>query len=171
MAVTQTLNGAATSEAAPLNRQIVVAFVEAIRSVYATMLGVQVTPLAPHLKSEDGARHDVSGVIGFSGGFSGTATLCFTSSVAEKSVAAFSGSEMKIGTTDFADAVGELTNMVAGGAKSALNGNASISTPVVIIGESHSMPRLRDVPSIVIPCRCALGDFSVEVNIKSQPRL
>lgn len=171
MAAVQTPIGPATAEAIPLNRQIVVAFVEAIRSVYATMLGVQVTPLAPYLKAEDGARHDVSGVIGFSGGFSGTATLCFTTGVAERSVAAFSGTEMKIGSTDFADAIGELTNMVAGGAKSALNGNASISTPVVVIGEAHSMPRLRDVPSIVIPCRCALGDFSVEVNIKPQPRL
>ncbi|HEX8916108.1 MAG TPA: chemotaxis protein CheX [Humisphaera sp.] len=159
---------AAPAGEAPLNRQIVVAFVESIRSVYATMLGTQVQALTPYLKPDIGGPHDVSGVIGFSGGFHGSVTVGFPRDVAEKSVAAFAGTALPMGTADFADAVGELTNMVAGAAKSTLNGGASISTPVVVVGTAHTMPRLKDVPSIVIPCRCKFGDFSVEVNMKQQ---
>jgi chemotaxis protein CheX len=71
------------------------------------------------------------------------------------------------GTADFADAIGELANMVAGSAKSDLGVIANISLPSVIIGHGHTIARLSGVPCVVIPCRTAVGEFAVEVNIKT----
>lgn len=81
-------------------------------------------------------------------------------------VARFAGAEFAPDSADFADAVGELTNMIAGTAKSTLGEAAGISTPLVILGANHSVPPLRDLPCLVIPCRCEYGDFSIELNIK-----
>jgi chemotaxis protein CheX len=62
--------------------------------------------------------------------------------------------------------VGELANMIAGGAKKDLGCVASISCPSVVIGPGHTIARLSDVPCIVIPCKTPVGDFAVEINIK-----
>jgi chemotaxis protein CheX len=74
--------------------------------------------------------------------------------------------ELEPGTADFTDAVGELANMIAGGAKKHLGNAASITVPSVIIGKGHQIARLSDVPCLVIPCTTAAGDFAVEINIK-----
>ena len=66
----------------------------------------------------------------------------------------------------FADAVGELANMIAGSAKSKLGFNANISVPSVVMGDHCHIATLSDMPCIVIPCTSALGDFAVEVCIK-----
>jgi len=68
---------------------------------------------------------------------------------------------------DFADAIGELANMIAGSAKKDLGHTASISVPNVVIGGGHIIARLSEVPCLVIPCRTPVGNFAVEVNIKT----
>ncbi len=73
---------------------------------------------------------------------------------------------LEFGTPDFADAVGELANMIAGGAKRHLGNLASITVPSVVIGSGHVIARLTDVPCIVIPCQTDAGSFAVEVSIK-----
>ena len=67
---------------------------------------------------------------------------------------------------DFTDAIGELTNMVAGNAKKDFPGcSVSISLPSVIIGPGHSVSQSKACPFLVIPCETELGDFNVEVAI------
>ncbi|MDB5295448.1 MAG: CheC domain protein [Phycisphaerales bacterium] len=152
----------------PMHLRLIPAFVGSIKSVLSTMAGVQVTILPPHLKAETAPPQDVSGVIGFSGTLAGSVVLCFPNATAVKLVGAFAGAEHPSGSPDFADAIGELTNMIAGAAKSNLGPGATITTPVVIIGAGHSVPRLRDLPCLVIPCRCPQGDFAVELNVRQQ---
>jgi chemotaxis protein CheX len=81
-------------------------------------------------------------------------------------VKAFAGSEFPLESPDFADAIGELANMIAGGAKKDLGAAASITCPNVIIGKGHHIARLSGVPCLVIPCSTPVGDFAVEVCIK-----
>ena len=85
---------------------------------------------------------------------------------AKKFVAAFAQMELEVDTPDFADALGELANMIAGNAKKDLGCKASISTPSVIVGTGHHIARLSDVPTLIVPCRTPVGDFAVEVSIK-----
>ena len=87
-------------------------------------------------------------------------------SAAAALVSAFAGAPIEPSSPDFADAIGELANMIAGGAKKHLGNSASITVPSIIVGKGHQIARLSDVPCIVIPCTTPAGDFAVEVNIK-----
>jgi chemotaxis protein CheX len=71
-------------------------------------------------------------------------------------------------TPDFADAVGELVNMVSGGAKAMFTDtkDVSISCPSVIVGKDHGVALPSDVPCVVIPCTTDCGEFVIEIAIR-----
>jgi len=158
------MQGSATCQQVDAN--LVVAFVKAGKNVWSTMAAVEATVGKPYLKQDDRPGHDVSGMVGFSGEVAGNVVVSFSEQTARKVVEAFCGMPMETNSEDFADAIGELCNMIAGNAKKDFGLNASIGIPSVIIGPSHTVARLRDVPCVAIPCTCGAGDFSVEVNIK-----
>lgn len=145
---------------------LVVPFVASVRTVFSTMVGVEITVRQPHLKKDPAVEYDLSGIIGFSGGISGSVVLNFTTASAQGIIKAFVGSTVDPESPDFADAIGELANMVAGAAKTEMGENANISTPTVVRGRGHTIARLSDVPCIVIPCKTDMGDFAIEINIK-----
>jgi chemotaxis protein CheX len=145
---------------------LVVPFVSSVRTVFSTMVGIDISVRQPHLKSDPVHTYDISGIIGFSGGISGSVVLNFPAAAAAAIVQAFTGSPVSVDSPDFADAIGELANMVAGAAKTELGQNSTISTPTVVRGSGHSIAMLTDVPCIVIPCRTEMGEFVIEVNIK-----
>ncbi len=142
-------------------------FFVSIRQVFSTMAGVEVQVLKPQKKTDNHQQAGVSGVIGFSGDAAGACLLCFPTDVACKLASAFSGEEMASDHPDFADAIGELANMVAGGAKAQFGGLAvSISLPSVVIGDPHEVIVAgvpSDSPRLIIPCQTDLGQFHVEV--------
>ena len=112
----------------------------------------------------DETRADASAVIGFSGDATGAAALCFPMATAIKASSAFSGVNMTADDEDFADALGELANIVAGQAKAKLEGlNVNISLPSVIVGKQHEVLQSRTSPALVIPCDSSLGRFVVKV--------
>ena len=151
-----------------INPKLIVPFVNSVRQVFSTMVSVPTTVKPPHLKSsQPGPSYDVSGIIGFSGEVVGSVVVSFERSAAIKLVAAFAGMEIAPESPDFADAIGELANMIAGSAKKDLGATASISVPSVIIGAGHTVARLSDVPCVVIPCTTPVGDFAVEVNVRT----
>lgn len=142
-------------------------FFVSIRQVFSTMAGVEVQVLKPQMKTDDHPLAGVSGVIGFSGDAAGACLLCFPTEVACKLASAFSGEDMDQDHPDFADAIGELANMIAGGAKAQFGGLAvSISLPSVVIGDPHEVVVAgvpADVPRLIIPCQTDMGLFHVEV--------
>jgi chemotaxis protein CheX len=151
-----------------LNPRMIVPFMNAVREVFQKMARVAVTVSPPHFKSQPESTYGVCGIIGFSGEVSGSVVLSFSDSAAEKLVESFAGFVIKKDSPDFADAVGELANMVAGAAKPHLGGMASISTPSVIIGKGYTVTSTSGTPCVVIPCSCPFGDFCVEVSIKGK---
>lgn len=161
-----TATAPAPAAQAVLNPKLVIPFVNSVRAVFSTMVGVQTTVNRPLFKTEPAPSYDVSGIIGFSGEIIGSVVVSFQKNAASKLVQAFAGAEMPFESADFADAIGELANMIAGGAKKDLGANASISTPNVVIGSGHHIARLSGVPCLVIPCTTPVGDFAVEVCIK-----
>ena len=146
--------------------RLIVHFVGSIQEVLRTMAKVTVTVGAPMLKKDPLPSYDVSGVIGFSGEFVGSMVLSFKNATAVAIVSNFTGMPIESGSPDFADAVGELANMIAGSAKTSFGGNTNISVPSIILGSGHTVAQLHGVPCLVIPCHTEAGDFAVEVNIK-----
>ena len=152
--------------AGQIDPSLVVAFMKSVKNVLSTMANLESTLGKPTIKTEDKPAHDVSGIVGFSGEVTGNVVITFSEEASMKVVESFVGMPMEFASEDFADAIGELCNMIAGNAKKDFGVDASIGIPSVIIGKNHTVARLRDVPCVAIPCKCDAGEFSVEVNIK-----
>ena len=130
-----------------------------IREVLHTMAKVTVTVGTPTRKKTPLTTYDVSGIIGFSGEFVGSMVLSFQQATATAIVSNFAGMPIAPDSPDFADAVGELANMIAGSAKASFGGRTNITVPSIIMGPGHTVARLHDVPCLVIPCFTEAGDF------------
>ncbi len=142
-------------------------FVDSVSNVFETMLQLPVTVGDPAIKPHETPAADVSGIIGMTGDVDGTVVLGFPTATAERAVAVFTGMDMAADHEDFADAIGELVNMISGGAKAKFVGkHANISCPSVVIGAGHSVFGRKDVKCVRIPCTCDLGDFYVDVAIR-----
>ena len=142
-------------------------FIASIQNVFSTMMQLPVNVQTPTLKGSTAVSYDVSGIIGLSGDVVGSVVLSFPSETAERIVALFCGQKLASSTPDFADAVGELVNMVSGGAKAQFKGKkVSISCPSVVVGPAHVVARQSDAPTIVIPCSTDCGTFAIEVTIQ-----
>ena len=93
----------------------------------------------------------ISGVIGLSNGITGSCAVSFPGSLAERIVASFLGESIPMDESIIHDGIGEVANMVAGGAKMrfANSGfNFSISTPTVIAGKPTQLWNPAEVVSI-----------------------
>ena len=143
-------------------------FVQAIGNVFRTMMHTEVTVGRPYVKAEPAAPIDVSAIIGLSGDVTGSVVLSFDEESAVAIASKFSGADVKPDHPDFADALGELANMVAGNAKKDFQGyDVNISLPSVIIGQGHTVSASHVAPQLVIPCECPLGSFAVEVSVET----
>ncbi len=141
-------------------------FVKSICNTFEMMAGTTVAIGKPMLKENEGPSSDVSSIIGFSGDASGSVVLNFNFDTAAKIATAFAGIEIDQDHADFADALGELANMVAGGAKAQFEGlNISISLPSVIVGSNHCVSASQNTPRIIIPCKTDVGEFKVELGM------
>lgn len=144
------------------------AFLKATTAVFETMLHMPVTFDKPEAVRQQ-TRHDVSGVIGLSGSVAGSVVLAFDRATAVALVEAFAGPGMEYGSADFADAIGELTNMVVGGAKSKFEGmSVSIGCPTVVTAPDHSVISPSQAARISIPCNTPAGTFVIEVAFMPQ---
>ena len=149
-----------------LDPKLIVPFVNSVRLVMSTMTGLAVTVGASKIRTIPGAEFDYSGIIGFSGGIVGTVVVSFQKAAAVQIVEAFAKCPIEPDTADFADALGELTNMIAGAAKKEFGANASISIPTVVMGAGHVITRPSDVPCVSVPCSAAGASFAVELSIR-----
>ncbi len=145
-------------------------FIASIRNVFSTMMQLPVEIGTPRIKADPVPTYDVSGIIGMSGDVTGSVVLSFPMDTASSLVSLFSGSKLEPNDPDFADAIGELVNMVSGGAKGQFTGKkVSISCPSVVVGKSHTVGRQKDVPCVEIPCTTDCGELVIEVTIKETP--
>ena len=150
-----------------MNAQQIRCFLESTENLFSTMLSSQVEFGRPELEPRDAKHHDVSGIIAMSGDVEGTICLSFPTATAERLVCLFTGMELASDHEDFADAIGELVNMVSGNAQAQFEGkHVTISCPSVVIGPEHQVYGRKDVICIQIPCETDAGDFTVEVSIR-----
>ena len=89
-----------------LNVKLIVPFVNSVRNLFSTMIGIQATVQRPSVKAVPVPTYDVSAIIGFSGEILGSVVVSFPKATAVGIVKAFTGMEMTADSPDFADAVG-----------------------------------------------------------------
>jgi len=145
-------------------------FVNSVRNVFAKMVKIDVTVALPHEKTAPEPSRDVSAIIVLTGEIVGSVVVSFDQDAAIKLVEAFSSATLAPTNPDFADAIGELANMIVGGAKKDLGLSIGITVPNVIIGKGHYFAQIKNAPCLVIPCTTHVGNFAVEISIKQKPQ-
>lgn len=150
-----------------MDPEIISPFIKSTQNIFEMMLSMDVTLGEPTLKNNDEPSHDVSGIIGFTEGFEGSVVLSFPEATAFRLCSVFIGSEVNEPGEDLNDAIGELVNMIAGGAKAMFKADrVSISCPNVVYGKGHKISGSKDATTVVLPCDCDCGPFNLEVAIK-----
>jgi chemotaxis protein CheX len=144
-------------------------FLSATVSTFDAMLGCKLTPREPIAKGAFQPEHEVSGVIGLSGKAKGAVILSMCREAAIRASEAMLGQRPAEIDSDVTDAIGELTNIIAGGAKAKLAELAlSVSLPTVFVGQGHAMEFPHKVAPVCIPFDCAWGYVAVEVGLIEQ---
>lgn len=147
---------------------LITPFAQSIQNVFSMMLQLPVSVAEPTVKAGGPPSHDVSGIIGMSGDVTGSVVLGLRTETARAIVELFCGERLDPADPDFADALGELVNMICGGAKAMFGEtrSVSISCPSVIVGEGHGVAMPSDIPCVAIPCSTERGEFVIEVAIR-----
>lgn len=141
-------------------------FIRALQKAFHTMLGCEVERGAISLKRDMAPAYHVSGVIGLSGRALGTVVLSLSEEVAMKAASEMLMAEMTTINADVIDAIGELTNMVAGAAKAELEAyELMVSLPNVITGRDHEVRFPSNVTPICVPFSTRWGSLVLEVGL------
>jgi chemotaxis protein CheX len=134
--------------------------------VFDSMLHCKLERGTPYLKNGTQPQHEVSGMIGLSGKAQGTVVLGLSREAAISAAEVLLQERPLEINGDVTDAVGELVNIIAGGAKAKLEHlELSVSLPTVITGKAHCIEFPRKVTPICIPFTSAWGEITVEVGL------
>ncbi|MEN6452278.1 MAG: chemotaxis protein CheX [Thermoguttaceae bacterium] len=150
-----------------MNPEYIDHFITAAVSTFDAMLGCALTPQKMFTKVGLQPQYEVSGVIGLSSKKArGTVVLSLSQEAALSATGAMLGERPAQINADVTDAVGELTNIIAGAAKAKLEHLAlDLSLPMTVIGKNHMLGFPQDAISVCIPYGCAWGDLAVEVAL------
>jgi chemotaxis protein CheX len=146
-------------------------FLTSTLNVFRTMASCELTRGQPSLMKGTQPAHDVSGIIGLTGKAIGTVVLSLDRQVALGVTGAMLGETPLDLNGDVVDAIGELTNIVAGGAKAQLEQfEMSVTMPSVILGRNHTVEFPRDINPIAIPFDSQWGPICVQVGLCEKER-
>ncbi len=152
-----------------MNAAFINPFVVSTCDVFDTMLSCELTRGDLEMKQGCTPAYEISGVIGMSGRAAGTVVVSLSREMAVRVAGAMLGEQPDSLDAEVIDAVGELANMVAGGAKARLEGlELSIGLPTVICGKNHTVNFPSNATPIVIPFDSAWGPISIEVGLVEQ---
>lgn len=147
-------------------------FLTAALNLFENMFGITAIPGAPYVLTEEkNHRWEISGILGITGDYHGLVGFRLPRLLADKML---QKSEIITKTEEerletLYGMIGELTNIIAGNATSAINHVAiDISPPVVIMGENHQIAWPKTMPVIGIPFTTPNGPFEVEVCFKKR---
>ncbi len=136
-----------------------------LEDTFTTMLNCKVERVGLGLMENNQALHPVSGIIGISGKGVGTIVLSMSEAVAIKAAGTMLMCELAEIDDDVMDAVGELTNMVCGGAKARLEKyQLSMSLPNVLCGNNCRLHFPQNSHPISIPYKCAWGPLALQIG-------
>ncbi len=144
-------------------------FIRSTTNALETMAFTKAKIGKPYLKTADAPKCDISGTIGLTGEATGSVTVNLGKGLACAVISRMLSEEHTEMDATVKDGVGEIANMIAGGAKGEMQDkgmNFQIALPTVTLGfdQSHSHPP--DVSCVVVPFSTDVGDFTIEVALK-----
>lgn len=158
-----------------MKAELINPFLHATKNVLETMCQTSVQSKKPKLKNDTLSYGEVTGIIGMtSAGVAGCMVVSFSEKCILQIVAnmLMEPAKEKV-DEEIVDAVGELTNMICGGAKAQLaklKYTFDLATPTMVVGKGVEISYHSDSPTIVIPFTSEYGDFVIEANLeKLQP--
>lgn len=150
-----------------MNADIINPFLSSVSNVLSTMAMLQVSPGKPSLKKGNVSQGDVSGIIGMTTAtINGSMAITFPADVVFDIVNRMLGEKVSKVDDTVTDLVGELTNMIVGGAKGLLEEKGydiGMATPVVVTGKGHEIVHKAKGQNILMPFKSDAGTFYVEV--------
>lgn len=146
-------------------------FLQATVNVLSTMAMLSPKPGKPQIKESDVAVGDITGIIGLTGYAEGSLAVSFSEPCALKIVENMIGEQYTEMNEDVADAVGELTNMISGDARSQLQKlgyDFTAAIPTVVRGKDHTVRHVaQGGTTLMIPFSTENGNFYIEATFSS----
>jgi chemotaxis protein CheX len=150
-----------------MNVEFINPFLQSILNVLTTMATMDATPGKPAVKGNQVARGDVTGLIGMASDKArGTLAISFTEPVILEITKRMLGEELTCIDDTVTDMVGEITNIVTGGAKKVLSEKGykfDMAIPSVVSGKGHVISHKSKAPTVILPFSTEAGDFFIEI--------
>lgn len=151
-----------------MNVEFINPFLSSMLNVMTTMAKLELTPEKPRLKKNTIAQGDVSGLIGMvSKQTKGSLSITFEGTLALATMRGMVGEGPNEINEEITDLVGEITNMVTGGAKRMLSQKGfefDMATPMVVSGKNHTINHKADGPLVIIPLVSEHGKAFIEFS-------
>ncbi|MEH0019084.1 MAG: chemotaxis protein CheX [Desulfobacter sp.] len=142
-------------------------FIEGALHILDTTAFVKVKPEPPFLKVNSFVQGDITGVLEISGDLQGTAAISFSEKSILGIVSAMFGEEMTEINDEITDAVGEISNMIAGHVTTKiaeLDKKIKVKFVKVVIGKDQEISHIDNGSHVVsLPFRTTKGKVLLEV--------
>ncbi len=150
-----------------MNVEFVNPILVSILNVLSTMAKIDAKPGRPAVKQGDVSRGDVTGIIGMTGSKArGSIAISFPEPVILDIAKRMLNEEPAGVDATVTDLVGEIINMVSGGAKKLLGDQGydfDMALPAVVSGKNHVVDHKSRGPKIILPFTVDTGVFFVEI--------
>ena len=153
--------------------KVVAAIRHAAGDVFSTMLGAELRSLDAYRQPCRPEPADgVIGMVGLTGRWTGTGSVACTGELARRISGQFLMSEFPSVDQEVLDAMGEITNMIIGNFKNALEeeaGPLGMSIPMVVFGHNFTAGTTHSADWVVVPFTCDGGRLEVKACLSPQP--
>jgi chemotaxis protein CheX len=150
-----------------MNVEFINPFLANVINVIGMMGHTDLHPEKPRIKKNDVALGDVSGLIGMVGPQTkGSFSITMEKKLALRIMQRMLGESPKEVNEEVTDMVGEITNMVTGGAKKDLAAKGyefDMATPVVVSGKNHTINHKHEGHVIIVPFSSDSGKLHIEI--------
>lgn len=142
-------------------------FVEGALHILDTTAFVKVKPETPFLKKDTGSNGDITGILEITGDLQGSAAISFSEKCILGIVSAMFGEDMIEINEEIIDAVGEISNMIAGHVTTKiaeLDKKVKVKFVKVCQGADQNIDHIKEGGEIlVLPFRTTKGKMVIEV--------
>jgi len=153
-----------------MNAEYINPFLTSLLEVMKTMARIELQPGQVEVKEDSLAKGDISGLIAMDGPeLKGSFSVSFDEALGLKTYSNMLGEEIKTIDEQVTDMVGEITNMVSGGAKKILGEKGfefEMASPEVVKGKNHVIKHKVDGPKLLIPFTCDFGQAVIEISFE-----
>ncbi|MBF0559528.1 MAG: chemotaxis protein CheX [Nitrospirae bacterium] len=150
-----------------MNVEFMNPFLVSTINVMKTMAQTDAKPGKPFVKSDKSAKGDVTGIVGMRGAQAkGSLAITFTEPAILHIYSQMLGEKAEKISDELVDCVGEITNMICGGAKALLSEKGykfEMAIPSMVAGKNHMVFHKTNGKIICIPFETSAGSFFLEI--------